>query len=461
MKWTRCLLLAVIVFCFLGPVFLPSAMAVNAAFDFSTFPDMSDFDPSQPIEPNGDTIKIAVIASFSGPAAAVGQAYYLSVLWAAHDMNKRGGVLVDGKKKMIQVIKADGQSRPDITKKVTERMILDENVDVLWGTNGSHLQKVINQLAEKYKKIAVNPISLSDELMDANNFTRYAFMVTSSTQQIGRAAAYYYGQIRKRESKFYILCQDYMFGYSMAEAFKTGLKEYFPGAEIVGEDYHQLFLTDFAPYLTKIKASGAQVIYTGDWIPDAANLLKQSRQMGVMLPFVNIFLTDPVALQEVGIEGSKGLVNISQAGTGNPIFKHDGYIKYYRAWNHLWKNKWKEPYNSIVYKHPLGSLGFYAASVYWTLSVMERAGSTDPEKMIKVWEGDSYQLPSGKVLVMRACDHKAVGALHAYEYVPPAEQKQAFNIPPYCWFEGCSGAGPVSEIPAEKVLPKADPALCK
>ena len=56
---------------------------------------------------------------------------------------------------------------------------------------------------------------------------------------------------------------------------------------------HRLFLTDFAPYLTKIKASGAEVIFTGDWVPDAANLLKQARQMGVDLPFANVFMDDP------------------------------------------------------------------------------------------------------------------------------------------------------------------------
>jgi len=45
------------------------------------------------------------------------------------------------------------------------------------------------------------------------------------------------------------------------------MKEYYPGGKIVGEDYHKPFLTDFAPYLTEIKVSGAEAIYTGVWIP--------------------------------------------------------------------------------------------------------------------------------------------------------------------------------------------------
>lgn len=464
MKRARYLLITVLTMCCLGLVLLPAAQAdpvPKAKFDFSKIPDMSDFDPNHPVEPTKDTIKIAVVASFSGPAASVGEIYYASVLWAAHMINKQGGLMVDGKKKKVLVLKADTQSKPDVTKKVCERMILQENVDFLWGTNGSHLMKVINQVADRYKKIAVDASALSDELYEGQNFTRYSFMTSFSTEQIGRAAAYFYGQIRKKEKKFYILCQDYLFGHSMAAGFKKGLKEYFPDAEIVGEDYHKLFLTDFAPYLTKVKASGAEVIYTGDWIPDAANLLKQARQAGIKLPFVDIFMDEPRFLVEVGIEGTQGLVNISQYGTGNPTFKNEGQIKYYKTWNDLWKTKWTAPYNTVLYKHPFGNIGAYIGSTFWLLSVVERAASTDPDKIIKVWEGDVYQLPSGNILEMRACDHKEINTLTAVVFVPPPEQKQSFNIPPYYYFKACSNAGPVYEIPREKALPRADPELCK
>ncbi len=101
--------------------------------------------------------------------------------------------------------------------------------------------KIINDTAAKYKVIAQCTAALSDELYDATNFTRYSFMTSFSTEQIGRGLAYYYGQIRKKEKKFYILCQDYLFGHSLAEGFKKGLKEYYPEAQIVGEDYHNCF----------------------------------------------------------------------------------------------------------------------------------------------------------------------------------------------------------------------------
>ena len=442
--------------CFLT---LPQALAAGVTFnDPAKMSDMSDFDPNNPAIPTGDTIKIAIVASHSGPAAVVGQIYWISALWAAHDINKRGGILVDGKRKMVEMIKANTESKPAIAKKVCERMVLQEKVHVLWGTNGSHIMKVINQVAKKYKVIAQCTAALSDELYDAKNFTRYSFMTSFQTSQIGRAAAYYYSQ-KKKEKKFYILCQDYLFGHSMAKGFKDGLKQYYPEAEIVGEDYHKLFLTDFAPYLTKIKAAGAEVIYTGDWIPDAANLLKQARQMGITLPIANTFLDEPNMLHEVGVAGTKGLLNISQYGAENPAFKTPGQIKAYKQWNNLWKNKWTAPYNTRLYEHGSGNIGSYTQQTYWLLSVIERAGSTDPEKIIKTWEGDAYRLTNGKVLTMRASDHKVIQNLHAVEYVPPEEQKQSFNIAPYYWYQGCSNAGPVMTIPADKIMPKLDPNL--
>ena len=457
-RMNRLILSSLIIFC-LCVFGFSQALAAGVTFnDPAKISDMSDFDPSNPIIPEGDTIKIAIVASFSGPAALVGQIYFISAQWAAHDINKRGGILVDGKRKKVQIIKANHESKPAIAKKVCERMVLQEKVHVLWGTNGSHLMKVINQVADKYKVIAQCAAALSDELYDAKNFTRYSFMTSFQTSQIGRAAAWYYSQ-RKKEKKFYILCQDYLFGHSMAKGFKDGLKQYYPEAEIVGEDYHKLFLTDFAPYLTKVKASGAEVIYTGDWIPDAANLLKQARQMGITLPIANTFLDEPNMLHAVGVEGTSGLLNISQYGAENPAFKTPGQIKAYKEWNNLWKNKWTEPWNTPLFKHGIGNIGSYTQQTYWLLSVIERAGSTDPEKIIKTWEGDAFRMMNGKVVTMRASDHKVIQNLHAVEYVPPNEQKQSFNIEPYHWYEGCSNAGPVTLIPADKIMPLLDPEL--
>jgi branched-chain amino acid transport system substrate-binding protein len=435
----------------------------NDACDADKMGDMSDYDPATVVQPTGDTIKIAIVASFSGPGALNGQLYWNVVNWVAYDLNKRGGIFVDGKKKLIQVLKADHMGKADQCKKVCERMALQEKVHAFWGTNGSHLMKIINETANKYKIIAVNVTSLEDALQDATGFTRYAFQANFSTEQVGRGLAYYYGQVRKKEKKFYILCQDYGFGHSIADAFKKGLTEYYPTAQIVGEDYHKLYLTDFAPYMEKVKASGAEVIFTGDWIPDAGNMLKQARQMGVKLPFANQYMGEPTMLHEVGVEGTKGLVNLNP-WYSSPQFKNPGHIKMYKAWNKQWKTKWKTaPYDSHAFEHFGYIHGSWSGSTYWFLSVVERAKSTDPEKIIALWENDTYRFVNGQVVKMRACDHKMIQDLAVAEFVPPEQQKVSMNIPPYYWFKGCSSYGPTTTIPASKALPWMDQNLdrCK
>ena len=435
---------------------------VNAAFDADKMSDMSDFDPMTWEGPTGDVIKIAYVNAFSGPAAINGQLHIAPIMFAVHDINKRGGIWVDGKKKLVTVIKADHMSKPDQCKKICERMVLQEKVHILMGTSGSNMMKIINEVANKYKVIAVNEGAVSDDLMDATNFGRYSFMPSLGTEQVGRGLAYYFGQIRKKEKKFYILCQDYSFGRGIADGFKKGLKEYHPEAQVVGEDYHKLFLTDFAPYIEKIKASGAEVVYTGDWPPDSGNLMKQARQMGVKIPITGVFVDEPNELHDIGIEGTNGNVVINQ-NEAFPRFRNPGHIKLYKAWNNQWKKWNKAPFNSRLFEHLPGNLGSFAMYAYWTLSVIERAKSTDPEKILKVWEGDTYRQVNGKVMKMRACDHKAIQDMYVFEMVPPEQQKVSFNIPPYYWHKGCSYYGPGYMIPAAKVLPQMDQALdrCK
>ncbi len=138
-------------------------------------------------------------------------------------------------------------------------------------------------------------------------------------------------------------------------------------------------------------------------------------------------------------------------------------MKFYKAWNNQWKKWKKDPFNSKLFEHGNEAIGAFTLAPYWLFSVIERAKSTDPEKIIKVWEGDTYQYANGRVVKMRACDHKAIQNLTIREFVPPEQQKVSFTIPPYYWSKERSAPGPGYTIPAPKVLPWMDQRLdrCK
>ena len=130
----------------------------------------------------------------------------------------------------------------------------------------------------------------------------------------------------KKKKSFIPLNQDYLYGHQMADNFKKGLKEFYPEAQVVGEDFHKLFNTDFAPYLTKIKASGAEVVFTGNWGVDADNLLKQARAMGLNVAFAHIYMNNPTNLTEVGVKGTDNMVLASPYAADAPLFKNAGML---------------------------------------------------------------------------------------------------------------------------------------
>ncbi|MFH1758300.1 MAG: ABC transporter substrate-binding protein, partial [Pseudomonadota bacterium] len=281
---------------------LPQAMAFEPLKG-----DLSKYDPNKQTYPtSGDTIKISIWDFVSGVNAYIGQAYYAILGFVAQDINSQGGILVDGKMKKIQIIMSDTQGKPDPGKRAAEKAILQDKVNVFSGVAGSHVSKVGQAVAKQYKTIYMCLSAYSDELMDLPDWNEYVFRTCGTSATTGKSLAYFYE--KRPETKFYILAQDYVWGHSSAGAFKTAMKEAKPKAQIVGEEYFPVFTKDFAPYLEKVRASGAEVVITMAWGADNENLIKQSRQLGLKsplkpdyyIPMASPFLDDTRPLEVIG-----------------------------------------------------------------------------------------------------------------------------------------------------------------
>jgi len=95
--------------------------------------------------------------------------------------------------------------KPANIKQAMEKLCLQNKVDVLWGTSGSHLTAIIQAEAEKYKKLHLNSNFLSDTLMEGKSFTPYTFQYIWTTYSVERTVAKFFGD--RKERKFYILNQ--------------------------------------------------------------------------------------------------------------------------------------------------------------------------------------------------------------------------------------------------------------
>ena len=124
---------------------------------------------------------------------------------------------------------------------------------------------------------------------------------------------------------------------------------------------------------------------------------------------------DPVIMQDVKETALGHLVlNHSLIDLGNPVQKK--FVQDFKE-----KHKDLDP---VVYSPVFGVNDVYIA-FQWLFDVVKRAGSTDSEKIIKAWEGASYNMPWGKV-TMRACDHQIITA---YRAAPIVRENEFFSFP--------------------------------
>ncbi|MBK7989642.1 MAG: branched-chain amino acid ABC transporter substrate-binding protein [Comamonadaceae bacterium] len=193
---------------------------------------------------------------------------------------------------------------------------------------------------------------------------------------------------QKDVKKVYLLNQNYSHGVQVAKYAKETLARKRPDIQIVGEDLHPLAQTrDFAPYIAKIKASGADTVITGNWGSDLSLLIKAANESGFTGKFYTYY---------AGVTGTPTALGTNGAGRVYQI-----------AYNHYnmggqmqkWQDEFKKKYNDDFYT---GS----TIRIFETLgAAMAKAKSTDPVKVAAALEGIRVQSINGEV-EMRKTDHQ-------------------------------------------------------
>ncbi|MDD2546084.1 MAG: branched-chain amino acid ABC transporter substrate-binding protein [Burkholderiaceae bacterium] len=188
--------------------------------------------------------------------------------------------------------------------------------------------------------------------------------------------------------KVFLLNQNYSHGQQVARFAKENLARKRPDVQIVGEDLHPLAqVRDFAPYIAKIKASGADTVITGNWGSDLALLIKAANEGGYNGKFYTYY---------TGVTGTP-----TALGTGGEGRVFQIAYQHYNMGGQM--QKWMEEFRT-KYKDDMftGSI----PQVYTALSeAMAKAKSTDPVKVAPVLEGLKFTGFSGEV-EMRKTDHQ-------------------------------------------------------
>ena len=192
---------------------------------------------------------------------------------------------------------------------------------------------------------------------------------------------------QKDVKKVYLLNQNYSHGVQVAKYAKETLARKRPDIQIVGEDLTPLAQTrDFAPYIAKIKASGADTVITGNWSSDLTLLVKAANDAGLTAKFYTYYAP---------VSGTPTALGANSAGRVYAV----GVMPYESAGGRKVMDEYKAKFND----------DFYTAQIYSAYSLlttaMAKAKSTDPAKVAAAMEGLEFPGLAGPV-TMRKTDHQ-------------------------------------------------------
>ena len=378
----------------------------------------------------GGTIKIGAMDPLSGTFKDVGDRYLEGVQYAAKVINKNGGIL--GKK--LEIIPIDSELKPAVAVRKATKLIMRDGVKFFIGCCGSSVGAAMSVLAAK-KNVIMIASGMEAASMTGCKCGRNFFRVCANSDTHSYALAHWVAQ--QGFKRVFCILQDYSFGKQATKAFTDKLAELNPQAKIVGKILHPIGTKDFAPYISQIIAAKPDVVFTGNWGSDLTLLLKQAKPLGLKAKFACYFLNDENAITAIADDDAViGSVTAETYMVTIPLEANKKFVAEFKK---------SEGY------YPTWMRGKSYLAVNFLAKAIEKAGSTDVDKVIAAWEGLEYDSIAGK-MTMRACDHQNQAPIwiaplvkdnpffkHAYVGKATAVAPEMIAVP--CAQTGCKGLG--------------------
>ena len=252
-----------------------------------------------------DTIKIAYIDPLSGGGASIGEVGLKTFKYLADEINAAGGL--NGKK--VEIVALDNKTNPQESL-IQAQKAADQGIHFITQGNGSSVGAALSDWVTKYndRNPGKEMLDLNYAAVDpalTNDKCSYWHFRWDANSDIKMAALTTFLKGRPDIKKVYLINQDYSFGQSVHKQARAMLAEKRPDIEIVGDELHPLLkVTDFAPYVAKIKASGADTVITGNWGQDIALLLKAAADAGLQTDWYTYYAGGaggPTAIKQTGL----------------------------------------------------------------------------------------------------------------------------------------------------------------
>ncbi|MEG0314826.1 MAG: ABC transporter substrate-binding protein [Erysipelotrichaceae bacterium] len=315
--------------------------------------------------PKKDDSKIQIGLNYeqSGGVAQYGIAHIEGIEMAIEEINAAGGI--NGKQ--VELLKIDNKSDTKEVKSVAQRLA-DQGAVMILGpsTSGNTMAAYSQAKITKIPTISASATQDSATLEADGSTTAYGFKTCFNDSFQGQALANF--ATEKGFKKVAVI-------YDSASDYANGVKTAFAGkytGEVVATEAYAKDEKDFNSILTKIKNKGFDAIVVAGYYEQAGLLVKQARESGINAPILGTDGFDDSKF--VDLAGAKNLDNIYYTTHFSSLDKDEKVATFIEKFN----TKYKKAPGAFA------ALGYDLA--YYAKDVIERANSTEPDKLVAALE---------------------------------------------------------------------------
>ncbi len=349
-------------------------------------------------------IKVALITGKTGALEAYAKETETGFMLGLEYLTN-GKMEINGRK--LKVILKDDQGKPDLGRTLLAEAYGDDKADIAVGTTSSGSALAMLPVAAEYKKILLVEPAVAD-IITGEKWNRYIFRTSRNSTQDALAAA---GLLKSGSLAF--LAQDYAFGRDGVKAGKEALSAVGSKAKVVHEEYVPQNTSDFT--------AASQRIF------DALKDKPAPRVLAILWAGAN-------PMNKIAdLKPERFGIALAPGGNILPIIKTwknfagtEGATYYYYDFPKNKMNDWLVTEHQKRYKLPpdfFTAGGFAAASA--VVTALQKAKSSDTEKLITAMEGMEFETPKGK-MQFRKEDHQALQAM--YHFRIKKEQKNEWDL---------------------------------
>jgi branched-chain amino acid transport system substrate-binding protein len=264
--------------------------------------------------------KVGVLLPYSGTYAALGNEITLGFEMALEDAGRSGE---------FTLVTEDTEVKPPVGLANARKLVLEDEVDVIVGVVSSGVLGALRDFIDG-AEVPLIVANAGNNAATGEACSPFITRVSFSNGQVNRPMGAWLAE--QGVSKVYTLAPDYAAGHQMIESFSEAFVA--AGGEIVGGEFTPFGQTsDFGPYLTNAKASGAEAVFVFYAGGEAISFVKQYGSFGLApdLPLYGSgFLTSPLYVAAEG-EAAVGVkASLHYVPTlDNPV--NAAFVERYRA----------------------------------------------------------------------------------------------------------------------------------